>query len=140
MPATPFTATLRPAGSWSCIVCRGDLDAPAGEELERAVDAALDAEPELIALDCRQVGFVGSYGLKLLLDAIIRCDQEGVDVVLLAGSEVRRLFELIGVPLTETDDGPAGAYRPGPLVQRPLGRAPRSYRHEWARPDPDPAT
>jgi anti-anti-sigma factor len=137
MPGHAFSAVFEPSEAWATVVCRGDLDAPEGDQVRSAFDAALASDPDMVVLDCRQVGFVGSYGLKVLLDALMRGEEEGVEVVLLAGPEVRRLFDVIGVPLEESHEGPLGAHRTGPLVQRPVGRAPRSYRHEWANPDPE---
>ena len=133
MSGALFTARVERGERWTAVVCSGDLDAPGNERFTDAVCAALEQRPPLLVLDCRAVGFAGSYGLKLLLDAIVRCEEEAVEVVLLAGADIRRLFELIGVPLLDHQGEPAGAWRPGPLVHQPPERPPRSRRREWER-------
>jgi anti-anti-sigma factor len=103
------------AGVVSLIRVEGEVDLANAEELAGALRAGGDGAG--IVLDLREVPFMDSTGLKVILIASRDLDQP-LNVVCGAGSAVRRLLDLAGVadrvPSFESEDealdaiGPAG--------------------------------
>jgi anti-anti-sigma factor len=82
--------------SWQVVTISGDLDLTGIPATERAVGEALDAEPEGIVLDLTGLTFLGSEGVRALLRARERADEEGRGWRLVAGKgSARRLIELL---------------------------------------------
>lgn len=75
----------------------GEVDMAAAEEVEQRIRAALAGEPEVLVVDLRQVDFLDSSGLRVVL-ALDR-DQRARDarlVVVRGGRRVARVMELTG--------------------------------------------
>jgi anti-anti-sigma factor len=105
------------AGVVSLIRVEGEVDLANAEELAGALRAGGDGGGAGIVLDLREVPFMDSTGLKVILIASRDLDQP-LNVVCGAGSAVRRLLDLAGVadrvPSFESEEealdaiGPAG--------------------------------
>lgn len=76
----------------------GELDLLSSPVLQRAVDAAAGSDVELIIVDLRQLEFMDSTGLHVIVQAQHRMHENGRRFVLIRGPEVvQRLFDLTGV-------------------------------------------
>jgi anti-anti-sigma factor len=76
----------------------GDLDLLSRPALEGALDRLLGSDAELLIVDLREVEFMDSTGLHLVVQAHQRAHAAGRRLVLVRGSEhVQRLFDLTGV-------------------------------------------
>lgn len=76
----------------------GELDLVSTPVLERAMDDVAGLDIELIVLDLREVEFMDSTGLHLLLRAQQQAHDSGRRFALVrGGDQVQRLFDLTGV-------------------------------------------
>ena len=75
----------------------GELDLSTVAELESRLEEALRADPALLVVDLRDVTFLDSSGLRLLLRLDERQrEREGRLVLVKGGRRVSRVFELTG--------------------------------------------
>jgi anti-anti-sigma factor len=81
------------------LACTGELDMATCGLLAEAVERVLPGAPAVVRIDCAQVGFVDSTGIRSLLEARRRSDVRGVEFQLVASREVQRLLDLVGVSL-----------------------------------------
>jgi anti-anti-sigma factor len=73
----------------------GDLDLSTLEQLESALDGRLDGEPELLVVDLRELTFLDSSGLRVLLALHTRLTEKGGRLVIVRGPRrVHRVLEL----------------------------------------------
>ena len=73
----------------------GDVDIASADEIEARIRSAEAEEPLVILIDLRQVSFLDSSGLRLILGAAVRAKAAGRRLVLVRGPErVQRVFEL----------------------------------------------
>jgi anti-anti-sigma factor len=85
------------AGGGIGLVLRGELDLSTIEQLEQEVSSRVDGRPELVVLDLRELTFLDSTGLRLMLRLHARLDGLGGRLVLVEGPRrVQRVFELTG--------------------------------------------
>ncbi len=78
-------------------VLSGEIDLSTVGELEDRLEGPLDSGPSLLVLDLRQVTFLDSSGLRLLLRLDERQRAGGGRMVLVQGGRrVARVFELTG--------------------------------------------
>jgi len=75
----------------------GEIDLSTVAEIESRLQQGLEADPELLVIDLREVTFLDSSGLRLLL----RLDErqrgrQGRLVLVRGGRRVERVFELTG--------------------------------------------
>ncbi|MBY8851635.1 STAS domain-containing protein [Saccharothrix longispora] len=94
----------------------GDLDAETCRPVASEVDAVLDARPTAVVLDLRAVGFLGSAGIALLVNAHHRAGRLGVPFAVVADTRcVLRPLRMSQVdaalPLYATVDEAAAALR-----------------------------
>jgi anti-sigma B factor antagonist len=93
-----FRVDARNEGSAAVVEVSGELDLASGPELE-AVLERLAAEPtELLIIDLRQVEFMDSTGLSIIVKAHQKFADDGRRLALVKGpSQVQRLLDLTGV-------------------------------------------
>jgi anti-sigma B factor antagonist len=94
MPTLAFQTTRN--GTVAVVAPSGELDLSGAAVLEDELDR-LAAEPELstVVLDLRQLEFMDSSGLRLVVLADMRARETGRRFVLVRGSEtVHRVFEI----------------------------------------------
>ena len=106
-PAPEFSVTRRPSGEAVVVAPVGEIDLATVDELAQALDAARE-EAGSVVLDLREVTFMDSAGLRLVLEASLA--GEGFAVVR-GPREVQRIFDLVGLDerrLTMLDQPPDG--------------------------------
>ena len=75
----------------------GELDLSTAADLERAVAMNVDGRPQMVVLDLRELGFLDSSGLRIVLRLQQRVSGNGGRLVLVRGPRrVHRVFELPG--------------------------------------------
>jgi len=93
-----LTLTVDAGASPPTIALAGELDPHTAPLLEGAIDEVLGREGTDLVLDLSQLGFVDSSGLRVLISAQHRPDEQGGTLVLQSPSEtVRRLLEITGL-------------------------------------------
>lgn len=76
----------------------GELDLLAAPALEEAIERVEATAPAIIVLDLQDLQFVDSAGLRVILAAHERSQQQAWDFALTRGTEqVQRLFAIAGV-------------------------------------------
>jgi anti-sigma B factor antagonist len=103
-------------GEVAVIVPEGDIDLKTAPAVRAELEAA-QAEAGRVVLDLRQVAFMDSSGIRLLVEAQIAAERDGFAFAVVRGpAPVQRLFDLAGLEgrLALVDD-PAQA----PGGQRP---------------------
>ena len=89
----------RPDGGVS-FALSGDLDLSTLDQLQAALDDSLDGKPELVVLDLRELTFLDSSGLRVMLALHSSQQEQGGRLVLVQGPRrVHRVLEL-----TRADD------------------------------------
>jgi anti-sigma B factor antagonist len=95
---TPFRCDLVPEGRRTRIALRGELDISTVPQLERRLREALDGGGRELVVDLRELDFMDSMGLTLLVRWSRGAEQDGYDLALLRGEpRVHRLFEITGL-------------------------------------------
>ena len=75
----------------------GEIDLSTVTELEERLREPLEGGPQLLVIDLREVTFLDSSGLRLVLRLNERQTQDGARLVLVQGGRrVARVFELTG--------------------------------------------
>ena len=85
----------------------GEIDMSTVGELKERLEPALEDDPSLIVLDLRQVSFLDSSGLRLILRLNKRQEENGGRLVLVRGGRrVARVLEITGADggLEQVDD------------------------------------
>jgi stage II sporulation protein AA (anti-sigma F factor antagonist) len=90
----------------------GDVDLAAEARFRADVDRAWDGSTDLV-VDCSQVDFLDSMGLRVLMRARQRAADNSRAVIIAAPSEqVRRVLQLAGVAKLFTVEGPVAGSEP----------------------------
>ncbi len=93
-----FRVEVRSEGRSALIVVSGELDLASGPGLEDELARVLASRVELVVLDLRELEFMDSTGLSILVKANQRAVDEGRRFGLVRGSpQVQRLLDLTGV-------------------------------------------
>jgi anti-anti-sigma factor len=103
-----FSVELHTEGEAAVLTVHGELDLRTSPELEERLGRAFSAGAELVILDLRQIEFMDSSGLRVLLSAHQRAQQSGRRFALVRGADqVERVLTLTGVrDLLTIVDGP----------------------------------
>ena len=92
------------------VVLEGEIDLAAAPEAERKIADAEAREPGRLVIDLREVTFMDSSGLRVLLTAHRRSEQAGRGYALVKGGDaVARLLDVTGLTgrLELLDEPPA---------------------------------
>jgi anti-sigma B factor antagonist len=93
--ATAFGVGIRPERERVIVTPRGELDLATVDKLRAELDGLARRGFTAMVLDLRELEFMDSAGLRLVLDQTARAD---ATVTLIEGGEpVSRLFDLTGV-------------------------------------------
>ncbi|HEY5430661.1 MAG TPA: STAS domain-containing protein, partial [Solirubrobacteraceae bacterium] len=93
-----FRVEVRKDEQSAVIAVSGELDLASGPELEAELDQLSGPRTRLVVIDLRQLDFMDSTGLSILVRAHQRLAGEGCEVGLVRGSQqVQRLLDLTGV-------------------------------------------
>ncbi len=102
-----FRVELRKENGVPLLSVRGELDLASSPALEEQFEQALAEAPSLLIIDLRELEFMDSTGLSVLIRAHQRTQEAGHRLAIVNGSrQVRRLLSLTGVAdrLTIVDD------------------------------------
>ncbi len=92
-----FQVEVRREGSAAVIAISGELDLASGPRLEQEL-AALNSDITLVVVDLRQLEFMDSTGLSIIVRAHQRLAEHDCELSLVRGSpQVQRLLDLTGV-------------------------------------------
>ena len=93
-----FSVEEHNEGSASVLAVSGELDLRTSPELEERLERVWDTTAELVILDLRQIEFMDSTGLRVLLGAHQRAQETGRRFALVRGADqVERVLTLTGV-------------------------------------------
>lgn len=83
---------------WTIISAEGEIDIASAPVLDDAVSDAIDGGATKLAIDLQPAGFMDSTGLRSLISAHRRLEEQGGRLFVIPGSgPVRRLLEVAGV-------------------------------------------
>ncbi len=94
------------------VALEGEIDLALAPEAERLIAEAEAREPGKLVIDLREVTFMDSSGLRILLTALRRAEEAGRGFALVKGGDtVNRLLEVTGLTdrLELLDEPPADA-------------------------------
>ena len=93
-----FRVEVRTEGRAAVVVVRGELDLATSPELEESLRRIWDSGNEQLVIDLRELEFMDSTGLSIIVKAHQRLSEEGRRLCLVRGSQqVQRLLDLTGV-------------------------------------------
>lgn len=97
-PGDVFGADLSYRPGQTSLYLKGELDLAAHDAFLGALDEAESAEAPVVVVDMRELRFIDSSGIRALLIAVNRANNNNHDVVFTQGSAVvERTLELAGV-------------------------------------------
>jgi anti-anti-sigma factor len=95
--AGELSLELRRVGDASVVSARGDIDLSTVARVAEAMDGAREAAAALF-LDLREVGFMDTSGLRLVIEEQQRAARDGYRFAVFPGTaKVQRLFEIAGL-------------------------------------------
>jgi anti-sigma B factor antagonist len=93
-----FQVQVRREGSTELIAVSGELDLASGPALESELDKVTAPQTTLVIVDLRELEFMDSTGLSIIVRAHQRLSEAGCELSLVRGStQVQRLLDLTGV-------------------------------------------
>jgi anti-anti-sigma factor len=91
----PFDVEVRPDGDRAFVIPRGELDMASTSQVTDSIDALVADGLRQIVLDLRQLTFMDSAGVRMVVEQTRSPDR---DVSLIDGADpVARLFDLTGL-------------------------------------------
>jgi anti-sigma B factor antagonist len=92
-----FSVSRRRAGDGVAVVAVGEIDLVTVDAVQAEIDAAR-GETRVVLLDLRDVTFIDSAGVRLVLEGSRALAAAGGELVVVRGGpEVRRVFDLVGL-------------------------------------------
>lgn len=93
-----FRVESHTQGRAQIVEVSGELDLAAASSLEEELDRALDSGSPLIVIDLKELDFIDSTGLSVLVRAHQRAQESGLELGLVnPGAQVERLLSLTGL-------------------------------------------
>lgn len=100
-PSSQLSLEVRREGASAVVSARGDIDLSTLAKATAALDGARAGARSLI-LDLREVGFMDTSGLRLIIEEQRRAAATGYRFAVIQGSSrVQRLFEIAGLSLDD---------------------------------------
>jgi anti-anti-sigma factor len=97
VPISHLSLEVRREGEGTVVSARGDIDLSTLDQATAALDRARPGAATLI-LDLREVGFMDTSGLRLVIDEQRRAAKDGYRFAVVPGRRrIRRLFEIAGL-------------------------------------------
>lgn len=97
-PGPEFSVEVRQDGASVIVAPRGELDLGSVDQLRAALRRHDLVHARTIVLDLRQLSFLDSSGLSLVLEEHQRCERDRCDFQLVPGPEtVQRVFDMTGL-------------------------------------------
>jgi anti-sigma B factor antagonist len=92
-----FRVYIAPDGEHVTVRAVGEIDLSTAREIERPVIELLDSGFERVILDLREVTFMDSSGIRVLVSTHQRAESLGAELSILVGtSRIRQTLELSG--------------------------------------------
>lgn len=78
---------------------KGEIDLATRDEFQAGVDDAMAGDPLAVVIDVREVGFMGSLGLAVLVQAHQRAEDLGIPFYLVTSADgvIPRLLDIAGL-------------------------------------------
>jgi anti-sigma B factor antagonist len=93
-----FRVAVRSAHGTAILVVSGELDVASGPTLERELAKAEASDAQLVIIDLRDLEFIDSTGLSILIKAHRQAESSGRRFAVVRGrSQVQRLLGLTGL-------------------------------------------
>lgn len=89
-------------GDLPVLEIRGEIDHGNASKVSAAVDRLSTPEGRIVLLDLTEVAYMDSGGISVLLSLLRRLRGQGWLGVIGPNQNVRRLFEIVGLPLDES--------------------------------------
>jgi anti-anti-sigma factor len=94
----PFQLHVNPRGKTALMQVAGEFDLSAKKKFEAALAEVASTKPDEVILDLRDVSFIDSTGLRMILEAWNQSRRAGFDfAVLQASGQVERIFRETGL-------------------------------------------
>ncbi|MCH5233300.1 MAG: STAS domain-containing protein [Muribaculaceae bacterium] len=75
----------------------GDLDSAAAQETEKAIQSLMDVKNKEIILDCKELNYISSSGLRLFLGLLKNCKPNGNTLLLEnVNDNIKKVFSMTG--------------------------------------------
>ena len=93
-----FRLEVRSEGRSTVIAVRGELDLASSPALQEELDRVAASDSEMLIIDLRELDFMDSTGLSVLVRAHQRIEEQGRQLAMVKGpQQVQRLLSLTGV-------------------------------------------
>ncbi len=93
-----FRLEVRSQGKATIIAVRGELDLASSPALQEELDRVSASDADLLIIDLRDLDFMDSTGLSVLVRAHQRAEEQGRQLAMVKGpQQVQRLLSLTGV-------------------------------------------
>jgi len=93
-----FRVEVRNHGRAAVIAVSGELDLASSPALQEELDRLASSDTELLIIDLRELDFMDSTGLSVLVRAHQRAEEHGRHLAMVKGpQQVQRLLSLTGV-------------------------------------------
>lgn len=86
----------RNEGNALVLTLHGRLDTNSAQKLEKVIEAELPGTDELI-LECRDLSYISSFGIRVILEAEEILDKEGAVSMKHCSEEVRKVLDITGL-------------------------------------------
>jgi len=95
---TGFRLEVRTEGAAAIIAVSGELDLASSPAFQEQLERISGPETELLVIDLRELDFMDSTGLSIIVGAHQRLTEQGCSVSIVRGAQqVERLLDLTGV-------------------------------------------
>lgn len=89
--------TIEENGDKILVSLEGDLDSAAAQEAEKTFQSLGESENKEITLDCSNLNYISSSGLRLFLGLLKNCKPKGNSLVLEGVNEnIKKVFSMTG--------------------------------------------
>jgi anti-sigma B factor antagonist len=93
-----FRLEVQSQGKATVIAVRGELDLASSPALQEELDRVSASDAEMLIIDLRELDFMDSTGLSVLVRAHQRAEEQGRQLAVVKGpQQVQRLLSLTGV-------------------------------------------
>lgn len=93
----PFSCTAERIGDDVVVTIRGELDLATRDAADEVLREAEEDAVRAVVIDLRELEFLGSTGLAMLIGHAARAAGRGVDTELIPSDGARRLLQMTGV-------------------------------------------
>lgn len=89
--------TINESGNSVIVKLEGDLDTAAAQETEKIFQPLLDMKNKDITVDCSELNYISSSGLRLFLSLLKSCKPNGNNLVLQhVNDNIKKVFTMTG--------------------------------------------